>query len=90
MCVALENSKILSYCITLINHQPKQRVVNKLSCCKSASTHLKYQRDEIDMENETFFGEIFFYYFLFLAETFMMCVRNEISAGSDKRQRISP
>ena len=35
-------------------------------------------------------------YFLFLAETYMMCLngfyvtRNEISAGSDKRQIISP
>jgi len=37
------------------------------------------------------FGDNFFYFYLFLAETFMICVnvfyvvRNEISAGSDKK-----
>ena len=42
------------------------------------------------------FLAITFFYFLFPAETCMMCVnvfyvvRNEISAASDKRQRISP
>jgi len=39
---------------------------------------------------------IIFYYFLFLAEIYIVCVnvfyvvRNEISVESDKRQRISP
>ena len=45
---------------------------------------------------QTLFGGSIFYYLFFRTETFMMCVnvfyttRNEISAGSDKRQRVSP
>jgi len=60
-------------------------------CC-SFGHDLLYCSFHISLSNA--FGELFIHHFLFLAETFMMCVnvfyvvRNKISVGSDKKLEI--